>query len=353
VTHAEFSLPDQDGRRAALSARRYLFAVLAAGGATLVAVLLFLVIVDRSGHLPPPAFTNSLCVDEKIKFLRDRAPAAPTLIAAGSSVALFNFAGEPFVAASGGATVPLNLGLCGLRMNQVEFASERLLDHYPTTTSVLVFVASEDFRDCTSAPTPFAAADVTDYIERRRPQYFYYLKYFSPVSFLRNMRKVAAGRTGSDPDSILAFDRFGGFHSKADRGLSYATPETLEEACFVALHRLAQALSVRPLEAVVVISPVHPGWSAKFDEDGIYRREFRERLRAALTGTRLRIWDADAEARLGPAHFTDALHLNQTGAEALARQMVATRIADGASSRGAAPHARPRADFPSAALRVR
>src|SRR5690606_33390515 len=58
----------------------YLLAVLAGLVGALALFWLTLFGLDRSGNLPPPAFSNNLCVDEKLNFLRDHPIHAPNLL---------------------------------------------------------------------------------------------------------------------------------------------------------------------------------------------------------------------------------------------------------------------------------
>jgi hypothetical protein len=297
----------------------YLLAILSGGVAAFTAVLAFLVFADEAGYLPPPTLTNNLCLDEKLRFLREEAPQNATLLVGGSSIALFNFAGEPFYAASGGKTVPLNLGLCGLRINQVAFAMKQLAPNYPLAREAFIFVAAEDFRDCAKARMPpFEPKDVDDYIHRRDlwPNYFFF-KYWSPVSLLRNMRSVAEG-TGRN---TVPLDRFGGHPSESRRDPgSYEWPE-VDEACFGDLRRMAELLASR-MSTLFVISPMHPGWSEQHGSDGSERRRFYEAVARTLAGTGARLWNAQQHVELRGDHFSDALHLNSAGAEAFATRLL-------------------------------
>src|SRR5687767_7950098 len=120
---------------------RYLAAL--AGGAA--AALLFFVGglagLERMGRLPPPALTNSLCLDEKLANLRDRhAHETPSLIAIGSSVAWRHFDGSAVVRRAPEA-LPLNGGFCGLNLRQSVFAADWLLERYPSAREVVAIVA--------------------------------------------------------------------------------------------------------------------------------------------------------------------------------------------------------------------
>lgn len=303
------------------SAFAYLASVGAGAASGLACLVLFLAALDISGHLPPPPFTNELCKDEKLSFLRERAPEDPRVLVIGSSIALFNFSGSPIKATSS-ARAPLNLALCAVKMDQLEFASSYFLQRYNAADTVVLLVGPHDFERCTPGRPLFDVADVDDYVNVRSLKYYFYLKYFSPTSFVRNMRVVAKARSGGFvQDAPIAFDRFGSFPSSIERGLYYEGMFATDPKCFESLRAFARGLPPRVTNALLVICPIHPEWVRRFDPKDRQMRQFSEEVRRTLEGTRVALWDAHSELEMAPHHFSDAIHMKRAGAEHLSTEL--------------------------------
>lgn len=306
-------------------------------GTAIVALLAFLGLLaglERTGHLPPPALTNSLCVDEKLAFLRDHAveDSAPAVLAVGSSVAWRHFDGAAVEERHPGTRV-LNGGFCGLPMHQSAFVSRWLIDRIGPVHEVVAIVAPQDFADCRTSPaTVFDTGDADDFLDRRGPPLFwFYLRYFEPFSLLRNAGNIAAQRTGRMALDPFVMDRWGDapLDTELARGdLVYGPIERLDPACFGALHDLSRWLEARQIRLVVATTPIHPEWRQRFDPDGRLLAAFDTELRRA-TGTG-EVWAGHRLAAPGADAFTDAIHLRWSAARAFSRALVEqTSLGDG------------------------
>lgn len=324
----------ESGARAAPVSLGYLGALLAGLCGSLVLFYLLLLGLQATGHLPPPAFSNRLCVDEKLSFLREHPMVAPNLLVVGSSVAWRHFDGAAIASAS--QTVrPLNGAFCGLHVNQSNYVADWLLERHPSVRQVVMIVAPNDFTQCRRrAEAVFDKEAVGNFVYGGASRWPYYLHYFSPVSFIRNAWSVKAQRANLvERDNLLVqdalvFDRFG--DGPLDTQSSHATlryrlPKGLDPTCFDALQSLADRLHREGKRFLVVSSPLHPVWKTQEDPKGAFLAEFDRRIRQALRATKAQYWDADGEWTTSPASFTDAIHMRWSAAQdfsaALARRL--------------------------------
>jgi hypothetical protein len=72
---------------------------------------------------------------------------------------------------------------------------------------------------------------------------------------------------------------------------------------------------------IVVVSPIHPDWVAKYDPTGERIDRFAARLQSAIAGTRATLWNAHAELRLEAADFGDAVHLRSPAARRFSQHL--------------------------------
>jgi hypothetical protein len=321
---AERRLPD--------GPRAYLLSLLLGGGCGFLLYLGLLGGLGGTGHLPPPALTNNLCLDEKLQDLRDNhAGTTPSLLVVGSSVAWRHFDGDALRRRVPEA-VPLNGGFCGLRMNQTERAAAWLLSIYPSARQVVAIASPTDFEDCANAPSAlFDPDDARDYVTGRQWWWSSYLRYFAPVALLRNAAGIAAIRRNDPGAEHFRMTRWGDAplpDTPHPAGLRYPAMAGLDPGCFAALHRMARAVQDGGRRFVLVLNPVHPDWVARHDADGALLGRWRAEAAAALRGTGGTLWDAHGALRLGPAAFYDAIHLVWPAARCFtARLLDATALA--------------------------
>jgi hypothetical protein len=278
-----------------------------------------------TGNLPPPAFSNSLCADEKLSFMREHPPQAPNLLVVGSSVAWRHFDGQT-VAEKAPGVRPLNGAFCGLRANQAVYVANWLLDRETTVEQVLMIVDPLDFAGCsTVAAAVFDRRDADAYVYGQGSAWLPYMRYFTPGSLLRNARTVKAQRAGQVEFDPLVFNRYGDgpLDTRNSRALLYGQPDALDPTCFAALDSLAQRLQREGRPLTVVATPLHPQWKAEHDGDGRLLAAFDSALRQTLERTGARLWNADTEYRVGEAAFVDAIHLRWSAAQTLSVDLAA------------------------------
>lgn len=332
--------PDSAGAAALPGAPMAYLAALVGGMAGAFATFylaLFALLVN--GNLPPPAFTNSLCIDEKLNFMREHPVTSPELLVIGSSVAWRHFDGAAVASAAQGVK-PLNAGFCGIHINQSVYVANWLLDRNPTVRHVVMIASPQDFAECRKKPTAvFDLEDVNGYVYGGASRWPYYIRYFSPGSLFSNARRIKdrrAGVPGADP---LVFDAFGGgpLDTTWSRPtLYYGAPEPTDPVCFQAMRTLADRLHREGRSFMVVSTPLHPEWKAKEDPGGKFLDAMNASILDALTTSKAQYWNADTDWKTQRASFTDAIHLRWSAAQAfsaaLAQRLPLARL-DSAAGR--------------------
>ena len=268
--------------------------------------------LNHTDNLPPPAFSNSLCVDEKLHFLRHNPIADPNLLIVGSSVAWRHVDGDVLIEQTPGLR-PLNGAFCGLHANQSSYVANWLLDREPSIRQVVMIVDPLDFAGCWKVPDAvFDRTHADQYVYQQASRWGYYMRYFSPRSLLRNAQTVKAQRANEIEWDPLVFTRHGDgpLEPQGDRGLFYDKPDPLDDSCFAALGQLSKRLEDEQRQLLVVSTPLHPQWKAKVDGDGSFLARFDAKLNAAIAdNTHAQYWNADREWVAPPAAFVDAIHL--------------------------------------------
>ncbi|MBD3877590.1 MAG: hypothetical protein ACOZF1_08430 [Pseudomonadota bacterium] len=306
----------------------YLLGMLAGLFGMLGAFAALLAWLHHSDNLPPPAFSNSLCVDEKLRFLRQNPIDQPNLLVIGSSVAWRHVDGDVLVEQTPGVR-PLNGAFCGLHANQSAYVADWLLDRQPSIRQVVMIVDPLDFAGCWKVPDDvFNREHADQYVYQGASRWGYYMRYFSPRSLLRNAQTVKAQRANEIEWDPLVFTRHGDgpLEPRGDRGLFYGKPDPLDNSCFAALGKLSDRLQAEQRQLLVVSTPLHPQWKATVDADGSFLTRFDEKLTAAIAGNGgAQYWNADREWVAPPAAFVDAIHLRWSAVQgfsvALAEQL--------------------------------
>ncbi len=329
---AEASGSGNTGEQAAASApdrvrTRYLLSVVAGLLGALGLFCLTLFGLERTGNLPPPAFSNNLCVDEKLNFLRGNPIDSPNLLVIGSSVAWRHVDGNALVQAMPRLR-PMNGAFCGLFANQSTYVGHWLLDREPSIRSVVMIANPQDFAGCWKAPTAvFNREHVSPYVYEGASHWGYYMRYFAPASLARNALTVKAQRAGQIEWDPLVFNRFGDGPLRTDntRHLMYGRPDALDRNCFDALLEMSARLQHEGRTLMVVSTPLHPEWKEKYDPDGAFLADFDRRIAGALATTGGTYWNADKDWNTPENAFVDAVHLRWSAAQeftkALAEQL--------------------------------
>ena len=280
-----------------------------AGMAVFVGLLLGL---DVAGLKPPPAFTNSHCIDAKLEFLRRQPPLKPTHLVVGSSIALRNIDGAA-IARDNPHVRPLNGAFCGLAMNQSAFATRFLLDRLPGISDVLLLLDPFDMSTCRASKTAvFDQADVGAYLSGA-PDLDYYFKYFDLFSLITN----AAGRKET-------FTPYGDLPLDTDRyfGLVYGPPRPSQPECLAALNAFALDMQKRGIALTVATMPLMSGWSREYDPASRAPKALAAELASALAGTQARLSDTWSTIDVPAADFTDAVHLRGSATGRFTRRLI-------------------------------
>ena len=297
--------------------RRYLLALSAGLLGALGLFWLALFGLERTENLPPPAFSNNLCVDEKLDFLRNNPIEAPNLLIIGSSVAWRHVDGDALVREIPAAK-PLNGAFCGLFANQAVYVANWLLDREPSIRHVVMVADPQDFTGCWRVPDAvFSRTDVDAYLAEQATPWGYYMRYFSPRSLVRNALTIKDQRAGLSEWDPLVFNRYGDGPLVTDdsRALLYGQPEALDRNCFNALKALSQRLEQEGRSFTMVATPLHPQWKEKYDADGSFLADFDNRILASLGDGGALYWNADKDWQAPLSAFVDAVHLRWSAAQ--------------------------------------
>jgi len=288
------------------------------------AYLLALVALERGGRLPPPAFTNSLCADAKLAFLRDHPPKAPTALILGSSAAWRGIASEEIVRRHPAAR-PLNGSFCGLQVNQTEFVADYLLRRYPSVQSILLLLSPIDMDTCSGTNARlFDRSDVDVYLASKGPVWSYYFRYFDPVSLVRNASLVKAARENRVPFNPLIFTPYGDGPQTtgASRKLDHGRFDTIDPVCVASLRRLARSIAEGGRLLTVASLPLLPDGVERSDPTGVVHDHMVREVESALVGTTAVFWNGERVAQVDPGDFVDPIHLRWTGARRFTGQLV-------------------------------
>lgn len=306
---------------------RYLISIFAGLIGALMLFCATLYGLDRTGNLPPPAFSNSLCVDEKLNFLRSNPIESPNLLVIGSSVA-WRHVDSQILAKKMPEIRPMNGAFCGLFANQSTYVGHWLLDRSPSIRSVVMIADPQDFAGCWRVPAAvFNREDVDPYVYEGDARWGYYMRYFSPKSLARNALTVKAQRAGQIEWDPLVFNRYGDGPLITDntRKLLYGRPDPLDRNCFAALRDMGARLAQEGRDLMVVSTPLHPQWKEKYDPDGTFLADFDKRIEDALRVHGGTYWNADKDWRTPTHSFVDAVHMRWSAVQeftvALAEQI--------------------------------
>jgi hypothetical protein len=220
--------------------------------------------------------------------------------------------------------MPLNAGFCGLNAQQAVNVADWLLPHLPRVTRVLMIASPQDFAQCANVPPAFDVADAERYVFERAPTWSFYLRYFDPISLVRNAREVAAKRGNRIPLDPLVFTRYGDgpLDTTSSRDLTYGAIPSLDPACFNAVREFAGRMRDTRRELTVATTPMNPTWSARYDAHGLTTSAFASGLDRALAGTDAALWNAERQTHFDATAFTDAIHLRWSAAHRYSEQVV-------------------------------
>lgn len=267
-----------------------------------------LAILSAQGVLPPPQFSNSLCMDEKLGAMRDTPPQEPNLLVVGSSVAWRHF-NSPVAAKVQPGLRPYNAGLCGASIAQTQVVVAWMVDRLPSVQRVLLIASPRDFEGCAGEQTSrFDVAAADRFVFDGAWPLRYYLRYFDPPTFARNVHEIRENRGKLETFDALMINEFGDgpIEPPQGRGLLYGEV-VLDPACFAALRGIAEALEEHKIAFDVAMTPLHPEWRRRFDADGQTTTAIDTGVEQALAGAGASLLRVDPQ--LDESAFFDAIHI--------------------------------------------
>jgi hypothetical protein len=304
--------------------RRYLLTLLLGGLLALLLLLGLFALLAHQGRLGPPQISNNLCLDEKLGFMRAHPPQDPNLLVVGSSVAWRHF-NSPEAVRLDPALRPYNAGLCGTNVAQTRRVTSWLMARLPSVRKVVLIASPRDFADCSpTASSNFDTEAADRFVFERASPVSFYKRYFDPGTLLFNSIGLRSRR--SDPTSFesLVINAYGDgpLEPPQARGLFYGEA-SFDPGCFTALRRLAQVVGGRRVPLTVALTPLHPGWSERFDPNGSSQRLLERGTRNALAGTGARFLTSPA---LPEEAFFDAIHLRWSRTPSFTRGLLSSMI---------------------------
>lgn len=272
-------------------------------------------------RMPAPALSSLVHLDEKLRFIREHRDYKPTILAVGSSVTWRQLAGKPFDALPGRSARFLNAGTAHLRVHQTRAMAGFLLDHYPGVETLIVMVSMPDFENCRSEPeTLFDPRDAARYAFDDWPAFYFYFHYVSPMRYVRTAMSLVERRTPLTGDLYL--DEYGSgpvqVPKSKDLGLRYGEIEA-DPACVDALDGLIADLEARNVQLLLVFTPIHPDYRARYPETTARLSKIAEYIETKA-GARARsaiVLNLIRDDSFAADNFYDAFHLQWNAAQVL------------------------------------
>lgn len=306
---------------------RYLIALVTGALIVPTVFLAVLALLGQEGALPPPQFSNSICIDEKLAAMRRSPPQNPDLLAVGSSVAWRHFNSEVAIGEYPGL-LPYNAGFCGANIAQTELVVAWMTERLPSVEEVILIASPVDFEFCDDQPADGLFPSTFDVTEADRFVFedtwslFYYLQYFDPWTLFKNSRDIAARRSDMTSYATLMINEYGDgpIEPAQDRRLLYGAP-VFDTTCFEGLRQTALYLSQRQIDFSVAVTPLHPEWLRIYDKGGEVTETLRAGIREALIGTEGRFVEPDTN--FGESAFFDAIHIRWSYTDEFTRSLLA------------------------------
>jgi len=273
----------------------------------------------RSVHsLPAPPLAATSCIDEKFKYLAERAIDNVDFLAIGSSVTWRNLDLTPFVSTRI-ASDPLNAAPCYLNFHQTVFLGEFLLDHLKHVKTVMTIVAPRDFEQCSQGDGAFFDKDqAASYVFGHGSPFLIYATNFRPLPFFKDV--IAIARRRSDvtvPGGSVVMGPYGSgpIEGHIDEAIDWPPPAVLDKECFRALTAFEQFLKARGIEFIVVRFPTRPSLRPKGDPQREIEDNFDRQLRESLDAETTMLVPGRSLLDDRAAYF-DNVHFSWHGAQA-------------------------------------
>lgn len=270
---------------------------------------LFLIALERAGHLPPPPLTATECIDEKFKFIRDLRDPSPDLLAVGSSATWRNLDFSDHQDVHPGIRQPLNGAPCYLTVNQTAWLTRFYLESLPSVRTVVSVFAMRDFEGCDGSGQLFAPQLGRKMMFSTLPAFLVYFVNFRPLRLATDALHIEAMRSGRDARRPLVMDRYG------SGPLTLTPPDprgdvSVSQDCFAYLQDMERMLSRRGIRWVVVLMPPMPAWIDRYDPDGRRDRAWRERVARSLQTSAAILVDGGQSPFLKNEQFVDPAHFH-------------------------------------------
>lgn len=320
--------PDTDGSETPIAPRaagRYLAALVAGILAVPGLYLTTLAVLGLNDILPPPQFSNSICIDEKLAAMRRSPPRDVDLLVIGSSVAWRHF-NSPVAIEAYPDIQPYNAGFCGAKIDQTETIVTWLTQRLASVQDIIMVVSPIDFEQCSNPaagglfPSDFNVEDVDDYVFEDAWPALYYLRNFDPWTLWLNRRDIDRRRSNMTDYGALVINEFGdGPIEPEDRRLLYEAPN-FDDTCFDGLRRMALDLRAQDIGFSVVMTPLHPEWLRLYDEGGRMSGFLDQEIRTALSETDARVLETGPD--FGEAAFFDGIHIRWSYTDTFTRSLI-------------------------------
>ena len=266
-----------------------------------------LMLLDYTGRLPPPPLSNRISFDEKLRFIRESGPIAPTVLAVGSSQTVNHFNGAVLRDLYGPEVRPLNGGAWSIGPDKLKFLIDFYLSWFTSVKHIITVTSLPDFGYCTARDAEFFdTKDAADYAFRGAAAFPFYFQYFDPfgllqTAFLRQNERLA----------LSDADEFGSLRRLREQGLKPPAPFSydIDDTCFAALRDVATNLSARGIAFTVVLAPLKPAYVVEFDPEGNLRDYLFDGVEKALENTGARLIDANEVMAYRDEDFWDSMHL--------------------------------------------
>ena len=264
-------------------------------------------------NVPAPAITRLDLLDEKLRFLRRRPDFDPTILAVGSSVTWRQLSGAEFHSLAPGPRHFLNGATGYLHIHQTRDLANFYLDHYRGVKTLLVMVSLPDFQGCADEPAEMLDHESAAlYAFRGWPPLYFYLRYFSPVRYIRLGTTLSRRQVPFAGDFYL--DEYGSgpvwLPAGTKLGLRYGEIKT-DAACIEALRGFVRDTQTRGIRLVLVFTPIHPEYRTLYPASIEWLTNLAESISRdeGANPRRLIVLDYVRDPLFKSEDFFDALHL--------------------------------------------
>ena len=253
-------------------------------------------LLEFKGRLAPPPLSATLCIDEKISFLRNRDLSQVRIMGAGSSATWRNLDMSVFGL---DPTKALNAAPCFLHIDQTAFLVSLLAEMMPNLQNVITIVAPRDFENCSPQLTQiFDPALGTAFIQKQIPVW---------LPYVVNMRAPYILRTAITLPSERALNQDAYGSSPLKQANSWRPAPVFDERCFVAFKNYSLAMAQKQVRLWIATVPTMPEWADSYDPTGVIIKRWTHRLKE-LSQSGTHIVDG-REISFRSEQFADSVHL--------------------------------------------